>query len=129
MSDVILVGRNAVLLRMLSVVLESRGVSASLARDRVQFAKALVQGRPRVVLYQRTQDEAFDLNPRYLGFRGDLIVLTDDFSTVIKRAMPGEQVVAMPTDLERVLDMLLEKCDREDTSAAPEQLVPTANAS
>src|SRR5687768_16503041 len=96
MCDLLLVGRNEILLRMLYGVFRSRSLDVEIASTPDEIVNALSHDSPRVVLYQHCYKELFDLNPRNFGFRGGMMVLSDDIAARVKRSMAGEQVMLMP---------------------------------
>ena len=77
--ELLLVGEYGPFLQILLVALVRRGLAAKLAGDRNAMKEALEDSYPDAVVFDHVGQWDLDvLNPRYSGFDGPLLLLTDD---------------------------------------------------
>jgi DNA-binding response OmpR family regulator len=103
--QVLLVGRNRDLLRMLSTVLASRGASIAFAADADEAVCSIRRTCADVVIYDRGRNDP-ELDAARAGFKGRLLVLTDEPLTQLRLAN-GSTIIRKPVSLEVLVEKAL----------------------
>ena len=119
MNDVLLVGRNEALLHMLGGVLRSRGAQIRTAMDAEEVCIAIRLQPPDLVVYDHNRDEGFDLNPCLYGFRGGLLLLTNDRHSAASMTPRPDEVLSKPLALETLVERVLLRLGMQNGGSPP----------